>query len=125
MSKDNEIINDLTERLSQRLDTPVYDKYPPVRNNGQYPIIIVARQNASDTTPYIRHLDIAVTVVARERAENGDDALGAEIGDALTDWYNQGQWDIMGVPLLNTTDIQPTKDGRVSTVYDYQLEYLK
>ena len=26
--------------------------------------------------------------------------------------------------LLNTTDTQPTKDGRTSTVYDYQLEYL-
>lgn len=124
MSKDNEIVNDIIDGLSQRLDMRVYDKYPTVRNTGQYPLIIVTRQNASDITPYIRHLDIAVTVVTRELADGADDTLSAEIGDALTDWYNQSPWDIMGAPLLNTTDVRPTKDGRTSTVYDYQLEYL-
>lgn len=124
MSKDNEIVNDIIDGLSQRLNTRVYDKYPTVKNTGQYPIIIVTRQNASDITPYIRHLDIAITVVTRELSDGTDNTLSAEIGDALTDWYNQSPWDIMGAPLLNTTDAQPTKDGRVSTVYDYQLEYL-
>lgn len=124
MSKDNEIVDDIIDGLSQRLDMRVYDRYPAVRNAGQYPLVIVTRQNASDITPYIRHLDIAVTVVTRELADGADDTLSAEIGDALTDWYNQSPWDIMGAPLLNTTDVQPTKDGRTSTVYDYQLEYL-
>lgn len=124
MSKDNEIVNDIINGLSQRLDMRVYDKYPTVKNTGQYPLVIVTRQNASDITPYIRHLDIAITVVTRELSGGTDNTLSAEIGDALTDWYNQSLWDIMGAPLLNTTDAQPTKDGRVSTVYDYQLEYL-
>lgn len=124
MSKDNEIVNDIIDGLAQRLNMRVYDKYPTVKNSGQYPLIIVTRQNASDITPYIRHLDIAVTVVTRELSGKADNTLSAEIGDALTDWYNQSQWDIMGAPLLNTADIQPTKDGRTSTVYDYQLEYL-
>lgn len=124
MSKDNEIVNDIIDGLSQRLNMRVYDKYPTVKNTRQYPLIIVTRQNASDITPYIRHLDIAITVVTRELSGGTDNTLSAEIGDALTDWYNQSPWDIMGAPLLNTTDAQPTKDGRVSTVYDYQLEYL-
>lgn len=124
MSKDNEIVNDIINGLSQRLNMRVYDKYPTVKNTSQYPLIIVTRQNASDITPYIRHLDIAITVVTRELSDGTDNTLSAEIGDALTDWYNQSPWDIMGAPLLNTTDAQPTKDGRVSTVYDYQLEYL-
>lgn len=124
MSKDNEIVEDIINRLSQRLNMRVYDKYPTVKNTGQYPLIIVTRQNASDITPYIRHLDIAITVVTRELSGGTDNTLSAEIGDALTDWYNQSLWDIMGTPLLNTTDVQPTKDGRTSTVYDYQLEYL-
>lgn len=124
MSKDNEIVNDIIDGLAQRLDMRVYDKYPTVKNAGQYPLIIVTRQNASDITPYIRHLDIAITVVTRELSGGTDNTLSAEIGDALTDWYNQSLWDIMGAPLLNTTDAQPTKDGRTSTVYDYQLEYL-
>jgi hypothetical protein len=124
VSKDNEIVNDIINGLSQRLDMRVYDKYPTVKNTGQYPLVIVTRQNASDITPYIRHLDIAITVVTRELSGGTDNTLSAEIGDALTDWYNQSLWDIMGAPLLNTTDAQPTKDGRVSTVYDYQLEYL-
>ncbi len=124
MSKDNEIVNDIINGLSQRLNTRVYDKYPTVKNAGQYPLIIVTRQNASDITPYIRHLDIAITVVTRELTGENDNTLSAEIGDALTDWYNQSLWDIMGAPLLNTTDAQPTKDGRASTVYNYQMEYL-
>lgn len=124
MSKDNEIVNDIINGLAQRLNMRVYNKYPTVKNTGQYPLIIVTRQNASDITPYIRHLDIAITVVTREFSGETDNTLSAEIGDALTDWYNQSQWDIMGTPLLNTTDIQPTKDGRTFTVYDYQLEYL-
>ena len=124
MSKDNEIVNDIINGLAQRLDMRVYDKYPTVKTTSQYPLIIVTRQNASDITPYIRHLDIAVTVVTRELSGGTDNTLSAEIGDALTDWYNQSQWDIMGAPLLNTTDIQSTKDGRTFTVYDYQLEYL-
>ena len=124
MSKDNEIVNDIIDGLSQRLNMLVYDKYPTVKATSQYPLITVTRQNASDITPYIRHLDIAVTVVTRELSCETDNTLSAEIGDALTDWYNQSQWDIMGAPLLNTTDVQPTKDGRTSTVYDYQLEYL-
>ena len=124
MSKDNEIVNDIIDGLAQRLDMRVYDRYPTVKNTGQYPLIIVTRQNASDITPYIRHLDIAVTVVTRELSGGTDNTLSAEIGDALTDWYNQSLWDIMGAPLLNTTDAQPTKDGRTSTVYNYQMEYL-
>ena len=124
MSKDNEIVNDIIDGLAQRLNTRVYDKYPTVKAAGQYPLIIVTRQNASDITPYIRHLDIAITVVTRELSGGTDDTLSAEIGDALTDWYNQSQWDIMGTPLLNTTNTEPTKDGRAYTVYDYQLEYL-
>ena len=124
MSKDNEIVNDIIDGLAQRLNMRVYDKYPTVKTTSQYPLIIVTRQNASDITPYIRHLDIAVTVVTRELSGGTDNTLSAEIGDALTDWYNQSQWDIMGAPLLNTTDIQSTKDGRTFTVYDYQLEYL-
>lgn len=124
MSKDTEIVNDIIDGLSQRLDTRVYDKYPTVKNTTQYPLIIVTRQNASDITPYIRHLDIAITVVTRELPDGTDNTLSAEIGDALTDWYNHSLWDIMGAPLLNATDVQPTKDGRTSTVYDYQLEYL-
>ncbi len=124
MSKDNEIVDDIIDGLAQRLDRRVYDKYPTVKNTSQYPLIIVTRQNASDITPYIRHLDIAITVVTRELSSEADNTLSAEIGDALTNWYNQSQWDIMGAPLLNTTDIQPTKDGRTSTVYAYQLEYL-
>lgn len=124
MSKDNEIVNDIINGLSQRLDMRVYDKYPTVKTASQYPLVIVTRQNASDITPYIRHLDIAITVVTRELSGGTDNTLSAEIGDALTDWYNQSLRDIMGAPLLNTTDAQPTKDGRVSTVYDYQLEYL-
>ena len=124
MSKDNEIVNDIIDGLAQRLNMRVYDKYPTVKNTGQYPLIIVARQDASDITPYIRHLDVAVTVVTRELAGETDNTLSAEIGDALTDWYNQSFWDIMGTPLLNTTDAQPTKDGRMSTVYNYQMEYL-
>lgn len=124
MSKDNAIVNDIINGLSQRLNMRVYDKYPTVKTTSQYPLIIVTRQNASDITPYIRHLDIAVTVVTRELPDGADNTLSAEIGDALTDWYNQSLWDIMGDPLLNTTDAQPTKDGRVSTVYTYQLEYL-
>ena len=124
MSKDMEIITDIIGGLAQRLNMRVYDKYPQVKNAEQYPLVIVTRQNASDTTPYIRHLDISITVVTREKAGDETDTLSAEIGDALTDWYNQSLWDIMGAPLLNTTDAQPTKDGRASTVYDYQLEYL-
>ena len=124
MSKDNEIVNDIINGLAQRLTTRVYDKYPTVKSAAQYPLIIVTRQNASDITPYIRHLDIAITVVTRELSGEAGDTLSAEIGDALTDWYNQSLWDIMGTPLLNTTDTQPTNDGRASTVYDYQLEYL-
>lgn len=124
MSKDNAIVNDIINGLSQRLNMRVYDKYPTVKTASQYPLVIVTRQNASDITPYIRHLDIAVTVVTRELPDGADNTLSAEIGDALTDWYNQSLWDIMGDPLLNTTDAQPTKDGRVSTVYTYQLEYL-
>lgn len=124
MSKDNAIVNDIINGLSQRLNMRVYDRYPTVKATSQYPLIIVTRQNASDITPYIRHLDIAVTVVTRELQDASDNTLSAEIGDALTDWYNQSLWDIMGAPLLNTTDAQPTKDGRVSTVYTYQLEYL-
>lgn len=124
MSKDNAIVNDIINGLSQRLNMRVYDKYPTVKTTSQYPLIIVTRQNASDIAPYIRHLDIAVTVVTRELTDGADNTLSAEIGDALTDWYNQSLWDIMGDPLLNTTDAQPTKDGRVSTVYTYQLEYL-
>ena len=124
MSKDVEIVNDLINGLSQRLNMRVYDKYPTVKTAGQYPLIIVTRQNASDVTPYIRHLDVAITVVTRELAGGSDDTLSAEIGDALTDWYGQSLWDVMGTPLLNTADTQPVKDGRVATVYDYQLEYL-
>lgn len=124
MSKDNEIVDDIIDGLSQRLNMRVYDKYPTVKNAGQYPLIIVTRQNASDITPYVRHLDVAVTVVTRELADGADNTLSAEIGDALTDWYDQSLWDIMGAPLLNATDVRPTKDGRTSTVYDYQLEYL-
>lgn len=124
MSKDNEIVNDIINGLAQRLGMRVYDKYPTVKAASQYPLVIVTRQNASDITPYIRHLDIAITVVTRELSDGADSALSAEIGDALTDWYSQSLWDIMGTPLLNTTDTQPTKDGRASTVYDYQLEYL-
>ena len=111
MSKDTEIINDIISGLAQRLDTRVYDKYPTVKNTTQYPLIIVTRQNASDITPYIRHLDIAITVVTRELSGGTDNTLSAEIGDALTDWYNQSLWDIMGAPLLNTTDINPPKTG--------------
>lgn len=124
MSKDNEIVNDIINGLSQRLNMRVYDKYPTVKTTGQYPLVIVTRQNASDITPYIRHLDIAITVVTRELSGGPDNTLSAEIGDALTDWYNQSLWDVMGAPLLNATDAQPTKDGRASTVYAYQLEYL-
>lgn len=124
MSKDNEIVDDIISGLSQRLNMRVYDKYPTVKATSQYPLIIVTRQNASDITPYIRHLDITITVVTREQADRADDTLSAEIGDALTDWYGQNLWDIMGMPLLNTTDVQPTKDGRLNTVYTYQLEYL-
>lgn len=124
MSKDTEIVDDLINGLSQRLGMRVYDKPPTVRTAGQYPLIIVTRQNASDVTPYIRHLDVAITVVTRALAGEPDNTLSAEIGDALTDWYNQSLWDIMGIPLLNTADTQSLKDGRVSTVYDYQLEYL-
>lgn len=124
MSKDNAIVDDIINGLAQRLNMRVYDKYPTVKAASQYPLIIVTRQNASDITPYIRHLDIAVTVVTRELPDGADNTLSAEIGDALTDWYNQSLWDIMGTPLLNTADAQPTKDGRVSTVYAYQLEYL-
>lgn len=124
MSKDNEIVDDIINGLAQRLDMRVHNKYPTVKTTSQYPLIIVTRQNASDITPYIRHLDIAITVVTRELSGETDNTLSAEIGDALTDWYNQSQWDIMGAPLLNTTDIQSTKDGRTFTVYDYQLEYL-
>ena len=124
MSKDNEIVNDIIHGLAQRLNMRVYDKYPTVKNPDQYPLIIVTRQDASDITPYIRHLDVAITVVTRELAGETDNTFSAEIGDALTDWYNQSLWDIMGTPLLNTTDIQPTKDGRTSTVYNYQMEYL-
>ena len=124
MSKDNEIVEDIINGLTQRLNMRVYDKYPTVKNPSQYPLIIVTRQDASDITPYIRHLDVAVTVVTRELAGETDNTFSAEIGDALTDWYNQSQWDIMGTPLLNTTDIQTTKDGRTSTVYNYQMEYL-
>lgn len=124
MSKDNEIVEDIIYGLSQRLNMRVYDKYPIVKNPSQYPLIIVTRQNASDITPYIRHLDIAITVVTRELTGENDNTLSAEIGDALTDWYNQSLWDIMGAPLLNTTDAQPTKDGRISTIYNYQMEYL-
>lgn len=124
MSKDNAIVNDIINGLSQRLNMRVYDKYPTVKATSQYPLVIVTRQNASDITPYIRHLDVAVTVVTRELPDGTDNTLSAEIGDALTDWYNQSLWDIMGAPLLNTTDAQPTKDGRLSTVYTYQLEYL-
>ena len=124
MSKDNEIVDDIIDGLSRRLDMRVYDKYPTVKDTGQYPLVIVTRQNASDITPYIRHMDIAITVVTRGLSGGTDDTLSAEIGDALTDWYNQSPWDIMGAPLLNTTDARPTKDGRASTVYDYQLEYL-
>ena len=124
MSKDNEIVNDIINGLSQRLNMRVYDKHPTVKATSQYPLIIVTRHNASDITPYIRHLDIAITVVTRELPDGTDNTLSAEIGDAMTDWYNQSLWDIMGAPLLNATDAQPTKDGRVSTVYDYQLEYL-
>lgn len=124
MSKDNAIVDDIINGLSQRLNMRVYDRYPTVKTASQYPLIIVTRQNASDITPYIRHLDIAVTVVTRELPDGTDNTLSAEIGDALTDWYNQSLWDIMGTPLLNTTDAQPTKDGRASTVYVYQLEYL-
>ena len=69
MSKDNEIVNDIIDGLAQRLDMRVYDKYPTVKNTGQYPLIIVTRQNASDITPYIRHLDIAITVVTRDPAK--------------------------------------------------------
>ena len=50
MSKDNEIVEDIINGLSQRLDTRVYDKYPTVKNPSQYPLIIVTRQNASDIT---------------------------------------------------------------------------
>lgn len=124
MSKDNEIVEDIINGLSQRLNMRVYDKHPTVKNHSQYPLIIVTRQNASDITPYIRHLDIAITVVTRELTGENDNTLSAEIGDALTDWYNQSLWDIMGAPLLNTTDAQPAKDGRISTVYNYQMEYL-
>ena len=124
MSKDMEIITDIIEGLAQRLNMRVYDKYPQVKNAEQYPLVIVTRQNASDTTPYIRHLDISITVVTREKAGDETDTLSAEIGDALTDWYNKSLWDIMGAPLLNTTNVQPAKDGRLATVYDYQLEYL-
>lgn len=124
MSKDNEIVEDIISGLSQRLNMRVYDKYPTVKNTIQYPLIIVTRQNASDITPYIRHLDVAITVVTRELTGENDNTLSAEIGDALTDWYNQSLWDIMGAPLLNTTDAQPAKDGRISTVYNYQMEYL-
>lgn len=124
MSKDNEIVEDIINGLSRRLNTSVYDKYPTVKNHSQYPLIIVTRQNASDITPYIRHLDVAITVVTRELTGENDNTLSAEIGDALTDWYNQNLWDIMGAPLLNTTDAQPAKDGRISTVYNYQMEYL-
>lgn len=124
MSKDTEIINDIINTVSQRLGMRVYDKYPTVKDPAQYPLIIVTRQNASDTTPYIRHLDISITVVTRNPAGTGHGTLSAEIGDALTYWYDQSLWDIMGPPLLNTTDIQPTKDGRTATVYNYQLEYL-
>ena len=124
MSKDNEIVEDIIYGLSQRLNMRVYDKYPTVKTTSQYPLIIVTRQNASDITPYIRHLDISITVVTRELTGENDNTLSAEIGDALTDWYNQSLWDIMGAPLLNTTDAQPTKDGRISTVYNYQMEYL-
>lgn len=124
MSKDTEIVNDIIDGLAQRLDMRVYDKYPTVKTTSQYPLIIVTRQNASDITPYIRHLDIAITVVTRELSGETDNTLSAEIGDALTEWYNQSLWDIMGAPMLNTTDAQPTKDGRTATVYDYQLEYL-
>lgn len=124
MSKDNEIVEDIINGLAQRLNMRVYDKYPTVKNTSQYPLIIVTRQNASDITPYIRHLDVAITVVTRELTGENDNTLSAEIGDALTDWYNQTLWDIMGAPLLNTTDAQPAKDGRISTVYNYQMEYL-
>ena len=124
MSKDMEIITDVIGGLAQRLNMRVYDKYPQVKNAEQYPLVIVTRQNASDTTPYIRHLDISITVVTREKAGDETDTLSAEIGDALTDWYNKSLWDIMGAPLLNTTNVQPTQDGRLATVYDYQLEYL-
>lgn len=96
MSKDNEIVNDIIDGLSQRLNMRVYDKYPTVKTTSQYPLIIVTRQNASDITPYIRHLDIAITVVTRELSGGTDNTLSAEIGDALTDWYNQSLWDIMG-----------------------------
>lgn len=119
-----EIITDIIGGLTQRLNMRVYDKYPQVKNAEQYPLVIVTRQNASDTTPYIRHLDISITVVTREKAGDETDTLSAEIGDALTDWYNKSLWDIMGAPLLNTTNVQPTKDGRLATTYDYQLEYL-
>lgn len=124
MSKDNEIVDDIIDGLALRLGMRVYDRYPAVKDVGQYPLVIVTRRNASDITPYVRHLDIAVTVVTRELSGGADSTLSAEIGDALTDWYNQSLWDVMGAPLLNTTDVQPTKDGRLATVYDYQLEYL-
>lgn len=124
MSKDNEIVDDIIDGLARRLDMPVHDRYPTIKTTSQYPLIIVTRQNASDITPYIRHLDIAITVVTRSLPDETDDTLSAEIGDALTDWYNQNPWDIMGAPLLNTTHSQATKDGRTSTIYDYQLEYL-
>lgn len=124
MSKDFEIVADIIDGLAQRLNMRVYDKYPTVKAASQYPLIIVTRQNASDITPYIRHLDIAITVVTRELSGVADNTLSAEIGDALADWSIRNQWDIMGSPLLNATDVQPTKDGRVNTVYTYQLEYL-
>lgn len=124
MSKDFEIVADIIDGLAQRLNMRVYDKYPTVKAASQYPLIIVTRQNASDITPYIRHLDIAITVVTRELVGVADNALSAEIGDALADWSVRNLWDIMGSPLLNATDVQPTKDGRVNTVYTYQLEYL-
>lgn len=112
MSKDNEIVNDIIDGLAQRLDMRVYDKYPTVKNTGQYPLIIVTRQNASDITSYIRHLDIAVTVVTRELSGGTDNTLSAEIGDALTDWYNQSLWDIMA-PQCSTppTSSQPRTDA--------------
>ena len=84
-----EIITDIIGGLAQRLNMRVYDKYPQVKNAEQYPLVIVARQTASGTTPYIRHLDISVTVVTREQDREETDTISTDIPDANTDSNNK------------------------------------
>ncbi len=125
-SLDRKIILDIMHYIAKHVESiaSVRDRMPKIVTDDQYPFVVVNRLNASDTSPVIHHLDVTFDIASDLDDDDEAMEIGSAISDALEDWYDQCDWNIMGMPLLNNVTDDSGKDGRIKVSIDYQLDYI-